>query len=108
MEEGFVKRLISNMKCAVCGQRYAQDNIKVLGRREDLWFLGVFCPICGSQALIAALVKEHQAPEIVVSDLSRSEFCKFAASEPISADDVLDMHEFLKNFEGDFLTLLSS
>lgn len=106
MDEKFIKRLISNMKCAVCGQHYEASNITVLGHKENLWFVNVSCPKCGSQGLVAAAIKEGKAAE-VITDLTEAELSKFAGGSPVEADDVLEVHDFLKDFEGDFSALFS-
>ncbi len=104
MNERFIKKLLSNMECGICGQHYHSSNIKVLGHREDMWFLSVFCPNCQSQGLVAAVIKEGKMAE-VTTDLTKAERSKFSAAPPLQADDVLDMHNFLKGFKGDFFTL---
>ncbi|HJX70237.1 MAG TPA: hypothetical protein VJ441_03995 [Dehalococcoidia bacterium] len=93
------------MKCGVCGQSYESTDINVLGHREDLWFLSVYCPACKSQGLVAAVIKEGKLPE-VITELSEAERAKFSATPPIGSEDVLDMHILLDKFSGDFSSLL--
>ncbi len=104
MDERFIKKLLSNMKCGVCGQHYEPANISVLEHREDLWFLSVYCPGCKSQGLVAAVIREGKVPEIV-TELTEVEKSKL--SKPIDSDDLIDMHTFLKDFGGDFSSLFS-
>lgn len=106
MNERFIKKLMSTIKCNVCGEYYETNNIKVLGHRDDIWFLKVFCPACHSQALVAAAIKEGKPLE-VVTDLTEAELAKFAQTSTISADDMLDLHSFLQDFDGDFAKLFS-
>ena len=106
MEETFIKRLMTSMKCAVCGQHYRVDNINVLGHEEDLWFLRALCSACHTQCLIAAIIKEGREAE-VITDLTEVELDKFRDVDKLTADDVLDMHGFLKDFSGDFSQLFS-
>ncbi len=106
MEEGLIKRVMASMKCGVCGQRYEPDNINVLGQQEDLWFLRVFCSVCQTQYLVAAVIREGKMPE-VITDLTKAESDKFRNADRLTADEVLDMHNFLKDFDGDFSRLLS-
>lgn len=101
MQDRFVKRLIASIKCAVCGQRYEVANINILGHQQDLWFLRVFCPGCRTQGLVAAVIKEERKGE-TLSELTPEERRHFFRSEPVSVDDMLDMHNFLKSFDGDF------
>lgn len=103
MEERLVKRLMTSMKCDACGQNYEVRNVHVLGHREDLWFLRVLCSACHTQALVAAMVKESRASEAAAYPVE-AELVK-TSGEAIGADDVLEMHEFLKDFDGDFARL---
>ena len=105
MDEHFIKRLITNIKCGVCGHPYNTENINILGHSNDLWFLNVFCPNCHSYGLVAAVIKEGKSPE-VITDLSREEYASFKESASVGADDVLDIHEFLEKSSGDILHLL--
>jgi hypothetical protein len=104
MDEKFVRKLLSNMKCGICGCQYDSGNIKILGHREDLWFLSVFCPSCKSQGLVAAVVKAEGRCEIL-TELTEEERRKL--SIPVNSDDVIDIHAFLKDFSGDFSSLFT-
>ena len=106
MEESLIKRLMASIKCGVCGQRYEVDNINVLGHEGDLWFLRAFCSACHTQCLVAAVVREGRAPE-VTTDLTKAELDKFRNVGVLTADELLDMHSFLKDFDGDFSRLFS-
>lgn len=106
MDKSLIKRLMSSIKCGVCGQRYEIDNIDVLGQHQDLWFLRVLCSACRAQCLVAAVIREGRLPE-VITDLTEAELDKFKNVGILSADEVLDMHNFLKDFDGDFSRLFS-
>ncbi len=101
MEERLIKRLMASIKCDSCGQHYEARNIRVLGHGEGLWFLRVVCSSCQTQCLVAAIIKEDKRPE-VITDLTEAELRKFAAKNAVGADDLLNMHNFLKDFGGDF------
>ena len=106
MEESFVRKLMASIKCSVCGQHYKVDNIDVLGSEEDLWFLRVSCSACNTQYLVAAIIREDRAPE-VITDLTEAELGRLRNMDRLIPDDVLDMHNFLKDFDGDFSRLFS-
>lgn len=106
MDEPQVKKLLSSLKCGVCGQRYRIQNLQVLGHRDELWFLNVSCTACGSQGMMAAVVKESRAYP-VITDLSPEELERFGTTPAITGDDILDMHHFLKDFDGDFSRLFA-
>lgn len=106
MEESLIKRLMASIKCGVCGHRYEVDNINVLSHDQDLWFLSAICLACHTRCLIAAIISEGKAPE-VITDLTEAELSRFRNAAKLTADDVLEMHNFLKNFDGDFSQLFS-
>ena len=105
MEEKLIKKLITSIRCSVCGRSYGNGNIKILGRHENLWLLKALCPACHTQYLVAAVISEGETPE-VITDLTEAERDKFRNLRPVNADDVLDMHCLLKDFNGDWSELL--
>ncbi|MFQ5996872.1 MAG: hypothetical protein ACE5KP_04530 [Dehalococcoidales bacterium] len=103
MEERLIKKLMASMKCESCGQNYEVYNIDIIGHREDMWFLRVLCSVCHTQCLVAAVVKEGEKPG-TVTDLTETELNE-SKDKLIEAEDVLVMHHFLKDFDGDFSRL---
>jgi len=55
---------------------------------------------------VAAVVKEDRAPK-VITDLTRAELDRFKNMGVVTADEVLEIHNFLKDFNGDFSRLFS-
>lgn len=106
MDEHIVKRLMTSVKCNNCGRNYHMRDIKVIGNHEEIWFLQVYCPSCHGRYLITAVIDQEKKLELV-SDLTEFEFSKFKNSMALNADDVLDMHAFLKEFDGDFSRLFN-
>ena len=106
MEEGLIKKLMASVKCGTCGQNYEIDDINVLGHEEDLWFLSVSCPACHTRYLVAALIREGEAPELI-TDLTETELDMFENADGPTVNEVLDMHNFLQGFDGDFIELFS-
>lgn len=106
MDEGFIKGLVATIKCSICSQRYEGENVKVLGHYGDLWFLSVYCSACHSQGLVAAVIKEGQIPELI-TDLTEEEYGKFCEMDVVGDNDLLDIHNFLKEFDGDFSHIFS-
>jgi hypothetical protein len=88
-----LRALPDGVICTVCEGHVATDRIRVLAWREDLAFLQIDCPVCRSTTLAFVM------GEIVESDV-------MPPSPPISADDVLDMHELLEHWRGDLRSLV--
>lgn len=106
MKENLIKRLLTSVKCAACGEHYATGNISILDHAENLWFLEASCSACDIQCLVAVVIKEEPAPE-VITDLTEAERPGFEKVSMVTADEVLDIHEFLRNFDGDFSQLFN-
>lgn len=106
MEERIVKKLMSTVKCNQCGQAYQFEDVQVLGNHHELWFFNVYCPSCRSQYFIAANVTSDKTS--IVSDLTSSDLARLQKANPLTSDDVLDMHEHLKNYQGDIRRLFST
>lgn len=104
MEERLVRKLMASIKCASCREHYEPINIDVLAHSEDIWLLRAQCAFCHTQSLVVAIIKEERKPE-VFTDLTRAEILRFHASSLVGEDAVLDMHRFLREFDGDFAAL---
>jgi len=107
VEEKSIKKLVTSMKCSSCGEFYKAADVDVIGHRDDLWFLRVACSACQAQYLVAAVVKQERRKSVTVTDLAGSERVRFRKITPINGNDVLDMHRFLKDFDGDFTSLFT-
>lgn len=101
----FLQRLLSIISCT-CGRHYEAEDVSVLGQQGELWFVSVSCPSCGIQSLVAA-VDQKGTPAEVSTDLTEEKCAKFAQGALIGWDDVLDMHNLLKDFHGDIAELLT-
>ena len=105
MKESLIKKLIASIKCGSCGQHYEEDNIDVIEHSQEVWFLRVFCSSCHVKCLVAAMIRGEEKAE-VITDLTEAELDKFRYGDAVGENDVLDMHNFLKDFDGDFPSLL--
>ena len=104
MEQRLVRKLMALIRCGPCRQHYEPINIDVLAHREDTWLLRAQCSFCHTRSLVVAVIKEERKPKSV-TDLTRAEILRFHASSLVGEDDVLDMHRFLREFNGDFAAL---
>ena len=104
MEEGILKRLMSSIKCGSCGQCFKAHNVEVLGNNGDMWFLQAICSACHTQSLVVAIIQRCEERN-TLNDLTEVEGIRFAKVSVVDADDLLNMHDFLKCFDGDFSCL---
>jgi hypothetical protein len=106
-QEQKLKQLISSYRCHVCRRCFEQDHVRLAARHEQLWIVSVRCSLCRNQQVFWIALKDNQ-DEAILQDVSSQEDEEFAAMAPITSDDVLDMHEFLRAFSGDFRRLFST
>jgi len=102
-----IQYLVATVGCAVCGQSYTAKDIDILDHRGDAWIIMLACPHCGTRGLVLAMVTDREHLH-VISELDEEELESFADLPPISDDDVLDWHEFLRNYAGDLHGLLKA
>ncbi len=106
MTERQIKMMVSSVKCHICGDHYEKNSIDILGHQNDTWFMNVFCPTCNKSIFIAAIIKKEGSPTIV-SDLTKQELDSFSQENMVNDNDLLDLHNFIREFDGDFIKLFS-
>lgn len=102
---------LASFGCAACGQPYGEAHIRLIAQREELFFVDLSCPHCGSQAVaIVTIQVDGDGTTLDGGELVRAESpVKTAAADApaISADDVLDAHALLDDFSGDVHQLIA-
>lgn len=118
-----IKRIVLDRmeRCSVCHRGFEPDDVQVLSRKSDMWMLMVSCGECHARNFVAAVIGDGDAEEAQLAlrrlgeehlrsrlDTDAEAEEEDIASEPVSVDDVLEIHEFLKEFDGDFRQLFRS
>jgi hypothetical protein len=91
-----LRALPDGLPCTVCEERVPADRLTPLAWRDDLLFLQLDCAACLSTTLGFVAGGRGDEP----ADLP--------AAQPITSNDVLDMHELLMTWRGDLHGLLAS
>lgn len=105
-QERLLKQLVSRFRCSVCRNAFARDHVRVAARHDQLWIVSVRCGRCRHQQVFWIAMKAETVPTIL-GDLTTDEEEHFSALGPVTGDDVLDVHEFLSDFDGDFQKLFA-
>lgn len=114
-----IKRIVLDRmdRCNVCHREYGPDDVHVLSRKPDMWMMVVQCTDCHARSFVAAVLNDGDPDEarFALRQLSTEAADEpplaaeaAAGGPPVSAGDVLDMHEFLKSFDGDFRALFAA
>lgn len=117
-----IKRIVLNRmeRCGVCHREFSPDDIHVISRKPDLWTMLVECDECHARNFVAAVLNDGDPEEaqLALRRLSESALKDIAETQepeivteapptgdPVTAGDVVDIHQFLHDFEGDFRSL---
>ena len=109
--ESWLTSELASFGCAACGQAYGQGHIHLIAQREELFFVDLSCEHCGSQAVAIVTIQvdgetaKFEGGELVPAGGTDPDTA--ADGPPVSADDVLDVHELLDGFEGDVHRLIA-
>jgi hypothetical protein len=111
-------------RCTVCHRRFVEDDVEVVSRKSDVWLMIVQCKDCHSRSF-AAVVGDTSAPidtesifgfrpdgSIEITFETDGEFFDLhqydeEPEDPVTVDDLLEMHDFLDSFDGDFKSLFA-
>jgi hypothetical protein len=98
---------LTTFTCPACRCHYQAGSIRLLAERDGLFFVDLDCVSCRSHSVaIVTLGMDDAEAEIaevpvIVDAPDQIEPRPTAlAEQPVSADDVLEMHEFLACFQG--------
>jgi hypothetical protein len=115
-----IKRIVLDRmdRCSVCHREYGPDDVHVLSKKPDMWMMVVQCTDCHARSFVAAVLNDGDPDEARLalrqlttetsSELIHESSTESILGPPVSAIDVLEMHEFLADFDGDFRALFSA
>jgi hypothetical protein len=109
--EGWLTSELATCACGACGQPYGESQVRLIAQREELFFVDLACPHCGSQAVAIVSIQLDddtallEARRMIIDEDDGSEEAQ--TSPAISADDVLDVHALLATFDGDVEQLMA-
>lgn len=103
------------LRCPICGFKYNLNNTKIIesdqdeGMGEAHMLIHSDCAKCKSSVMFNI---EISGPEVrsvgMITDLTNNDSSKFQNKTPISANEILTLHEALGHFNGDFVKMLDN
>jgi hypothetical protein len=104
----FIRDRARFYNCPVCGRSLKGCDIQVLSHEEERFHLQVTCAQCQVTFIVVLAIAGGAVEEVesveTPSGLAATEH--EPALEPISVDEILDVHLYLKNFQGTLKDLL--
>jgi hypothetical protein len=104
-----LRPLLDGVGCTVCGSLVPAERIRILAHRDDLAFVELSCPGCGSTTLgmLQSAADGSVALDLApFGELTPADEARRAGSGPITAGDVKAARAFLAGWEGDLVGLL--
>jgi hypothetical protein len=105
LTQAIIRQIVAHTRCAVCGHHFSINDVRVIGRRENVWAMSVSCRECRTQALLLAAMAEG-AMQSLYTDLTPDEWERFRERPPVSVDDVITFHQHMRAYTGDFSEIL--
>lgn len=101
------------LRCPICSNKYSAEQTNIIESRDGAahdnssMLVHADCERCKSSVVFSIAV---DGPEIfsvgMVTDLTAHDAKKFREREEIRVDEVIELHEFLQGFDGDFEQVL--
>jgi hypothetical protein len=101
----FIRDRARFYNCPVCGRSLKGCDVQVLSHEEERFHLQVTCAQC-QVTFIVVLAIAGGAVEEIESVVAEATAEPVAALEPISVDEILDLHIMLKGFQGTLTDLI--
>lgn len=96
-----VNNLEDLVKCPICNKKYGQTKILVLEEDGNRTTLHLTCSNCKNSSLVFISSGKLGIVSLgMLTDLTRDEVKSLFKSEAISFDQVIEIHEYLKDFKG--------
>jgi len=86
-----IKERAKYYKCLACSQALADCQVKLLNEADGHCTVEVTCANCGVSFVAVLLLKKAKHPDGLP---------KAASDGPISGDEMLDVHQYMKAFSG--------
>jgi hypothetical protein len=134
--EELIKNIQGLVKCPNCGASYKTNMISILGGADHTFLVHLECSLCGSPTLATVMFRQQKSADLPDKDFYEREIKKSnfgnknfnreiykfgfgdlpvrgletpfnqTRGKKINTDDVLNMHRFLKDFNGNFESIL--
>jgi hypothetical protein len=116
LSDGHIKRIVVRRldRCRICHRHYEAADVDIISRQDEMWMMSVECTDCHARNFVAAVLNEGdpEQAELALRRLTElnQQLEPIAPVAPpaavegdaVTASDVVDMHEFLASFDGDF------
>lgn len=105
-----ITTLFKDLCCSACKSDFNEDSVDIMRREQDenqeMLVFRLACPSCGKNFGVAFLgISDFCLKDYTEDDLKLQ---VKAGPDPISKDDVLDAHKFIKKLDKDWKKFISN
>jgi transcription elongation factor Elf1 len=101
--------LQSVIHCPICDKKYRPMKMLILDEDDKRTTIHLTCSSCGVSSMIFVSLGQFGAVSLgLLTDLEQSEARSVFQRETISTDNVIEAHQFLKNYTGGVEGLFSN
>jgi hypothetical protein len=104
----FIRDRARFYNCPVCGRNLKGCDIKLLSQEEERFHIQVTCAQCQVTFIVVLAIAGGAVDEMEKPATSKQEEMTPVAAtpDPISVDEILDVHLYLKSFQGTLRDLI--
>ncbi len=99
----FIRGRARFYNCPVCGRSLKGCDVQVLSHEDERFHLQVTCAQCQVTFVVVLAIQGGGVEEVESGETLAQ---PVVAVEPISVDEILDLHLFLKGFQGTLTELI--
>ena len=100
----FIRDRARFYNCPVCGRSLKGCDVQVLSHEDERFHLQVTCAQCQVTFIVVLAIAGGAVEEI--ESVAQPVVEPVPAAEPISVDEILDLHLYLKSFQGTLKELI--
>lgn len=99
-----VKAIRQMIRCPNCQANFSESDVEMVAGVGPSYFVKMTCSQC-RVSVMASLVQVGQGNEMMAEFNQTNNQIRQVNQKPITSDDVIEAHKFLKDFTGDFSKL---
>lgn len=104
-----VKALQQMVRCPQCGGVFSESDVELVAGIGQAYFVKMSCSSCGINVMASMMNLDKNSAKSPIISASGSQIQnnqgfvgKTNVTEEISANELIGLHEYLREFEGDF------
>lgn len=104
----FMRYMGISLECPRCGAEYQNSDIKINSYDQNSYNLTLTCHRCATAVSASIAVSGNMLPRFLQKATKQKKLYDIRKPERqgVSEKNILEMHEFLKDFDGDFTKML--